>query len=271
MIAPASAIEMMLRLAILFAVAICCVFAQAKSEFEVATIKPNTEKDNRFMMPGGPRGGTYRATGVTLKMLIMYAYGVPTAFQVSGGPSWVGNERWDIQAKVDGEKPSRDQFVEMLRRLIEDRFRLRVGRETKEMPVYELAVAKSGSKLPLHSGGPPKPEERMRMGFGSMRFQDSGLGLLAYQLSLQLGRKVIDKTGLTGQYDFTLEWAPEPGQGGPESIGLPPDPNFRLPPGDQNRPSIFTAVQEQLGLRLDSQKGPVDMIVIDSVEKPSEN
>ena len=223
------------------------------------------------MMPGGPQGGTYRATGVTLKMLIMYAYGVPAAFQVSDGPSWVGNERWDIQAKVEGPAPSRDEFVTMLRSLIEDRFQLKVRRETKEIPVYELVVAKGGSKLTPHSVDPPKPEDRMRMRYGSLRFQESGVGQLAYQLSLQLGRRVIDKTELTGKYDFTLEWAPEPGQGGLEAIGLPSDPNLKPPPVDPNRPSIFTALQEQLGLRLDSAKGPVDMILIESAEKPSAN
>lgn len=250
---------------------VACVFAQSKPQFDVATIKPNSEKDNRFIMPGGPQGGTYRATGVTLKMLIMYAYGVPAAFQVSGGPSWVGNERWDIQAKVEGEPPQRDQFVEMLRALIEDRFQLKIRRETKEMPVYELVIAKNGSKLTPHSGDPPKPPDRLRIRFGSMRFQDSSIGPLAYQLSLQLGREVIDKTGLSGKYDFDMEWAPEPGQGGLESIGLPPDPNFRPPPVDPNLPSIFTAVQQQLGLRLDSAKASFDMVFIDSVEKPSEN
>jgi len=108
----------------------------------------------------------------------------------------------------------------------------------------------------------------MRMGPGSLRFQESGVGQVAYQLSLQLGRRVIDKTELTGKYDFTLDWAPESGQGGPESIGLPPNPNLRNPPVDPDRPSIFTALQEELGLRLDSAKGPVDMIVIESVSKP---
>ena len=262
---------MMLRRAVLFITGVACAFAQPKRQFEVASIRPTADKTNQFMMPGGPHGGTYRATGITLKMLIMYAYGVPAAFQVAGGPSWIGNERWDIQAKVEEETTSRDQFVEMLRGLIEDRFRLKVRRETKKMPVYELLVRKSGAKLEPHTGDPPRPEDHLRMGVGSMRFLDSGLDLLVYQLSLQVGRKVIDKTGLTGRYDFTLEWAPEPGQGGPESIGLPPDPNLRPPPADPNRPSIFAAVQEQLGLRLDSHKGPVDLIVIESVEKPSAN
>ncbi len=261
----------MLRRAILFAAAIPCLLAQSKKEFDVATIKPNAEKDNRFMLRR-PQNGTFTATGVTLKMLIMSAYDVQ-AFQVSGGPSWIGAERWDIQAKAEGSERlmPRDQFDSMLRSLLEDRFQLKVRRESKEMPVYELEVAKSGPKLAPHTGGDPKPEERMRIGFGSLRFQNAGPPNLAYQLSVQLGRPVIDKTGITSQYDFQLEWAPEPGQGGPESIGLPPDPSLKFPPADSNRPSIFTAIQEQLGLRLDSEKGPVDMIVIDSVSKPTEN
>lgn len=262
---------MLLRPAILFAAAIPCVFAQPKKEFDVASIKPSAKNDTRFML-GPPRGGTFSATGVTIKMLIMSAYQV-NAYQVSGGPSWIGAERWDIQAKTEapGGFMPRDQFDALLRALLASRLQLKVRRETRKMPVYALVVAKGASKLMPHSGDPPKPEDRMRVGFGSMRFQDSRLGLLAYQLSLQLGRTVIDKTGLTGAYDFTLEWAPEPGQGGPESIGLPPDPSLKFPPADPNRPSIFTAVQEQLGLRLHSEKGPVGMIVIDSVSRPTEN
>ena len=256
---------------LLFALLAVPLCSQQKKQFDVATVKPTADKTNQFMMPGGPQAGTYRATGVTLKMLMMYAYGVPAAFQVSGGPSWVGNERWDIEAKVDEGKVQRDEFVPMLRSLIEERFQLKVLRETKEMPVYALVVAKGGPKLVPHSGEPPKREDRMRTQFGWMQFQESGLAPLAYQLSLQLGRKVTDKTRLTGRYDFTLEWAPEPGQGGLEAIGLPPDPNLKPPPADPNRPGIFTALQEQLGLRLESGKGPVDMVVIESVEKPSEN
>jgi bla regulator protein blaR1 len=219
-----------------------------------------------------PVNGVFQATGVTLKMLILSAYSV-NAYQVSGGPSWIGTDRWDIQAKADNleRRMPREQYDQMLRALIESRFQLRVSRETKDMPVYELVQAKGGSKLKPHIGGPAKPQERSRLGWGSISFQQSKIAALAYQLSLALSRTVIDKTRLTGEYDFTLEYAPEPGQGGPESIGLPPDPNLKPPPTDPNRPSIFTAIQEQLGLRLESQKSPVDMILIDSVEKPSEN
>ena len=100
--------------------------------------------------------------------------------------------------------------------------------------------------------------------------QKGGTALLATQLERQLSRKVIDKTGLRGEYDYVLEWMPEPGQGGAESLGLPPQIDAR-PPADSDKPSIFTALQEQLGLRLDKEKGPVEIIVIDSVEKPSAN
>jgi bla regulator protein blaR1 len=260
------------RLATL-AIALTCAlcFAQSKKEFDVATVKPTADKDNNFMLRR-PQNGTFSATGVTLKMLIMSAYEV-NAYQVSGGPSWIGTQRWDIQAKAEGATGlmPRDQFDEVLRALIEDRFRLKTRRESKDMPVYELVVAKNGSKLSPHTGDPAKPQDRVRMGYGSLRFQQARIAGLVFQLSVQLGRTVIDKTGLTGEYDFALAWLPEPGQGGPESIGLPPQALPSPAPSDPNRPSIFTAIQEQLGLRLDSQRGPVDMIVIDSVEKPTEN
>ena len=239
-------------------------------EFDVATVKANAANDNRFMIRPLPGGGL-KITGVPLKMLIMEAFDVRT-FQVSGGPGWVSNERWDIQAKVEGVEGQLPigQMLRMLQALITDRFKLEVHHETKEMTVYALVVEKNGSKLTPHTGEPPQPGERLRVRRGTLTVKQGGIATLVRQLTLQVGRRVIDKTGLTGEYDFTLEWAPEPGQGGPESIGLPPtlEP---LQASDSKGPSIFTAVQEQLGLRLDAQKGPVDIIVIDRVEKPNEN
>ena len=158
----------------------------------------------------------------------------------------------------------------MLQALITDRFHLDVHHETREMTIYALVVGKSGSKLMPHTGEPPQPTDRLRARPGSLSAKQMGIATLVRQLTLQLGRQVIDKTGLTGQYDFTLEWTPEPDQGGPEAIGLPPAARLP-PPSDSNGPSIFTAVQEQLGLRLDAQKGPVDIIVVDRAEKPGEN
>jgi bla regulator protein blaR1 len=239
-------------------------------EFDVATIKPNGANDNRFMIRPLPGGGL-SITGVPLKMLIMEAYDVRT-FQVSGGPGWMNTERWDIQAKAEGVQGQLPigQMLKMLQALITDRFKLEVHHESKEMTVYALVVGKNGSKLTPHTGEPPQPTDRLRMRPGSLSAKQVRIAALVRQLTPQLGRQVIDKTGLTGEYDFTLEWTPEPGQGGPESIGLPPALDSPRA-SDSNGPSIFTALQEQLGLRLDAQKGPIDIIVIDRPVKPDEN
>jgi uncharacterized protein (TIGR03435 family) len=176
--------------------------------------------------------------------------------------------RWDIRAKAEGEEgrmPSA-QFEEMLRALMEDRFQLKVNHETREMPVYTLLAAKNGPKLTLSTGG----SRGVQMRPGTLTFTKSTTATLAAQLSLLTGRVVIDKTGLTGDYDFELRWAQEAGQGSPDAFGLPTVASD-TPPVDTNGPSIFTALQEQLGLRLESQKGPVEILVIDHVERASEN
>ncbi len=262
-----------IALRLVLSAAVISVLGQAQSlpkEFDVATIKPNSANDNRFMIRPLPGGGL-TITGVPLKMLIMEAFDV-RAFQVSGGPGWMSTERWDIEAKAEGVQSRLPigQTLKMLQALITERFHLAVHHETKEMTIYALVVGKNGSKLTPHTGEPPQPTDRLRTRPGSFSAKQIGIGALVRQLTLQVGRPVIDKTGLTSLYDFTLEWTPEPGQGGPESIGLPPDARLP-PPSDSNGPSIFTAVQEQLGLRLDAQKGPVDIIVIDRAEKPDEN
>jgi bla regulator protein BlaR1 len=256
-------------------VAILACGARAQSptvptRFDVATIKPNAANDNLFAYRGLP-GGALSATGVPLKMLIMEAYDVK-AFQVAGEPDWVNTARWDIEAKVEGfqGRLSQAQHGVMLRALLEDRFQLTVRRETKEMPLYALIVVKGGPKLTAHTGEPPAPGQAIRSGRGLFSVQKGGIALLAAQLERQLSRVVIDKTGLNGEYDYTLVWTPEPGEGGPESIGLPPQPELPVP-ADSKGPSIFTALQEQLGLKLESQRGPVEIIVIERVEKPSEN
>jgi uncharacterized protein (TIGR03435 family) len=204
-------------------------------------------------------------------MLLMEAYNVQ-AFQISGEPDWVNTARWDIEAKVEGVQGrlSQSQHGAMVRVLLEDRFQLKVRRETREMPVYALVVEKGGSKLTLHTGEPPPPGQAIRQGLGMFSVKKGGLGLLTSQLQRQLWRVVIDRTGLKGEYDYTLQWTPEPGQGGPASIGLPPQAEVAAP-ADSKGPSIFTALREQLGLKLESQKGPVEIIVIERVEKPSEN
>jgi uncharacterized protein (TIGR03435 family) len=221
-------------------------------------------------------------------MLLTLAYDV-REFQISGGPGWISTERYDIMAKAgdasdsgssddprkmtdEQRKAVADQMRERLRALLAERFQLTSHRETKEQSVYALVVGKSGSKLQesqMKEGDAGRG--RMMMGRGQFSGQGVALQMLTQSLSSQLGRPVIDRTGLKGNFDFKLEWTPDPGQsGGPFGGGLPPGADAPPPP-DSNGPSVFTALQEQLGLRLESQKGPVEMLVIDKVEKPSEN
>jgi uncharacterized protein (TIGR03435 family) len=161
---------------------------------------------------------------------------------------------------------------ERLRALLAERFQLTLHRETKEQSVYALVVAKGGPKLQQgqakEATGPRGP--MMRMGRGELSGQGVELEMLTRTLSSQLGRTVIDRTGLKGNFDFKLTWTPDPGQSAGPPGGLPAGADAPPPP-DPNGPSVFTALQEQLGLRLESQKGPVEMLVIDRVEKPSEN
>jgi bla regulator protein blaR1 len=220
------------------------------------------------------------ATGLTVKFLIGFAYDVKD-FQISGGPGWIDSEHYDIEAKIDDataealKKLPLDQMLEqrriMLRSLLADRFKLKVTESSKELPIYALVVAKNGPKLTKSTAGssPEGPRRMMRFGLGELS-GTATMGLLAEQISRQVDREVVDKTGLQGDYDFTLHFAPErpmPMPGGPGDSG----PGGAAPPPDSSAPSLFTALQEQLGLKLEPQKGPVKMLIIDSVERPSEN
>jgi uncharacterized protein (TIGR03435 family) len=240
--------------------------------FEVATIKPNAANDNRIMIRMAP-GGRFTASGITVRTLIAQAYGLRD-FQISGGPAWISNERFDINAKGPDGMPDRvppEVLRPMLRALLEERFGLKTHSDSKEMPIYALVEAKGGNKLVVADKGQPNP--MMRMGRGQLSGKRIPMTMFAQQLAQQLGRTVVDKTGLKDNYDIELEWTPEPGQmmGGPG--GPPPPGGHEGPPpsAPADGPTIFTALQEKLGLRLESTKGPVETLVIDSVTKPSEN
>jgi bla regulator protein blaR1 len=261
----------MVRIFLAFAVFIPgFVFGQAPTAFTVASIKPNKSGDDRFMLRPLPGGGL-TATGVTLKMLIMFAYGV-AAYQVSGAPSWAATDRWDIEAKTDGVQGSLppEQFTPLLRRLLEDRFQLKNHRATRKMSVYALVVTKTGFRPKPHSPESSPPRPQVQFGYGSATFTDSSIAALAGNLTLNLDRPVIDRTGIKGNYDFTLQWTPAPNEGGAGALGLPPRAEPPRPV-DSNAPSLFTALQEQLGLKINSTKGPVDLLVISHAEQPSEN
>jgi uncharacterized protein (TIGR03435 family) len=252
-----------------------------RPEFEVASIKPNTSGNNMISMRP-PVGGRFTATNVRLKMLVELAYNVKS-FEISGGPGWIDSDGYDINAKAADGNTSLDQLRPLLQMLLEDRFKLMVHREKKEMPVYALMAAKNGPKLPeAKEGGcvkfgpdsppPPLPAPGQLPpilcgGFlrapNLLQAGKVDMKQLVNVLSDVLGRPVIDKTGYTGTFDVKLEFSPEGtsfGGGG-----------FRPPPSDDSKPSIFTALQEQLGLKLESQKGPGEVLIIDHAEKASEN
>ena len=267
--------------------------AKAPLSFEVATIKPNAAGDNRTMMQNAP-GGRLNMTGINLKRVILNAYKIQD-FQVAGGPGWMDSDRWDIQTKAE-ENATPAQVSEMLQTLLAERFQLKFHRENREAQVYNLVVAKNGPKLeeskldggpgaanvtPFGRGGAPGAGPSMAVGRGQFAVMNSGaktqvnggampMSQFASMLGNLVGRTVIDKTGLTGNYDVKLEWTPDPGQG-PAFGGPPPGGGDRgAAPADAPLPSLFTAIQEQLGLRLDSTKGPVEVFIIDRVEKPTE-
>jgi uncharacterized protein (TIGR03435 family) len=219
--------------------------------FEVASIKPSAEMGRGMSFQKKP-GGTITTTNTTLKDLMVFAYDV-RPFQISGGPSWVESAGFNIIAKPEGGEPPPEQMRTMLQKLLADRFQMTLHRETREMPVYALVVAKGGPKFHASTSD----HLSISGGRGQIVFQNVPIKLLAENLAQKLGRTVLDKTDLKGSYDFTLHWIDEK-SGTPESA-------------DTSGPSIFTALQEELGLKLDSTKGPVEILVIDRAAKPSEN
>ncbi len=251
-------------------------FAQPKS-FDVASIKPNSSNDHRIMIRFAPGG--FSATGMTVRMLITQAYGIRD-FQIQNAPAWAASERFDINAKAEGlpERVPRELMQTLLQNLLAERFGFKAHNEDKEGQVYNLVVAKGGPKMKVSeagAGGPGGPQRgMMRMGRGQFSATGANMAGLTQTLAQTVGRPVLDKTELKDNYDIELNWTPEPGQGtgGPFGAGGPPlPPGVTLPPVDPNGPTLFTALQEQLGLKLDSAKGNVQMLVVDNVTKPTEN
>lgn len=236
----------------------------AQSSFEVASIKPSNSEDRRVMVDYKP-GGRFTAANVTARKLIQQAYRVKD-FQITGGPSWIGSDVFDINAKPE-EAVKMEEMPGMIQGLLAERFKLVVHRETKEMPVYALVVGKNGPKL-KDADGTAQPMVRVRRGLLVAPRGDSGT--LAELLASFLGRTVIDKTGLKGAFDMKLEWVPDENQVAMFSaMGVPE--GFGAPAKDWQGPTLFTALEEQMGLRLESAKGPVELVVVDHIERPSAN
>jgi uncharacterized protein (TIGR03435 family) len=245
-------------------------------QFDVISVKPG--KDSMTRMQFTPDG--LRGSGVTVRFLLYEGYGGINHEQVIGEPAWSNTQGFDIEAKVAPAdaaalgKMTFEQRRTMFRSILTDRFKLVVHHETRELPIYVLSVAKGGPKLkssaPDDSAAPAPRRMGVMITLGKVTANDAQLSTLVTVLSRTIGRTIVDKTGLTGNYDFTLEYAPE--EGGPQPTGAGAAAGSALPPSpSDSAPSIVTALKEQLGLKLDSTEGPVDVIVIDHIEKPAEN
>ena len=251
----------------------------AKATFDVASVKPNKSGDQSSRVGMSPNG-RFTATNVTLKQLVTNAYNL-RSFQIIGGPNWFEADRFDIVATAGHEitptaagPPA--ELIAMVRNLIADRFRLVAHAETKEMPIFTMVLARLdrtlGSQLVASSfdcetaarAGAPPPSGpataasqgrpigpcSQRIGSGMLAARTVTMERLAQSLSGVMDRLVIDKTGLAGSFDVDLIWTPDP-------------------KGDTSGPSIFTALQEQLGLKLESARGPMEVLVIDGAERPA--
>jgi uncharacterized protein (TIGR03435 family) len=267
----------------------------ARPKFEVASIKPAAPNAQGTSVRPGPGGGV-NVINMTLKQLMAIAFGVQ-AFQISGGPSWLDSVHYDIIAKPE-TKPEQDEIPPMIQSLLEERFQLAIHREVKELPVYALVLArkdgnlgsnlvesKEGSCTPMDPSSPlPQPINLGRSGRGgntattrlcgwmlmsgpSLEAIGIPLASMLPMLSRHLGRPVIDKTGLEGKFDISVDWGPGGGSARAGRGGRGEAPTV----GAAVDTSIFVAFQEQLGLKLESQKGPGEIIVVDRVQRPSEN
>ena len=242
--------------------------ADADPVFEVASIKPsdpNRTGRRLFSIGNGPQ---VSAVGATVNDLIVFAYNVH-ARQIIGAPAWVESDKFDIRGKPEGDgRPKPAQFKTMLQKLLADRSQLAFHRDKKQLTVYALTVGKNGPRLTRSEAASPFPNLVPR-GPGNWPVRNATMEEVASVMQAHLDRPVVDQTGLKGRFDFQLQWTPDQTtQFGPTGVPVaPPKP----PEGAETQPDLFTAIQQQLGLKLESTKAQVDILVIDKVEKPSEN
>jgi uncharacterized protein (TIGR03435 family) len=238
--------------------------ADAAPEFEVATIKPNQYSELSLKLSPS---GLFEASGTTLRFLIKFAYDLH-ASQMTGGPSWLDTEKYEVVGKPDKPgKPSLPQLKAMIRKLLAERFQLTVHHEKRELAVYAMTIAKSGAKL-TENDSDPNGVWAGGISPRSLSYKNMTMAEFAnvlQQAGTIVDRPVLDQTGLGAtRYDFAMKWTPDAFQPPGDAGQRPPD-NAGAPPG------LFTAFQEQLGLKLESTKAQVDVMVIEKVERPSEN
>ena len=281
-------------LATIAAALIVCVPAAQEPSFEVASLKPNKSGSNNIGIRF-PGVGQFNVINMPLREMIRFAYDLQP-MQIEGGPDWISSDRFDIVAKAEG-RPTMPQVNAMLRSLLAERFALRTHVETRELPIYELVVARADKRLgaqlqpaasecrplrtpnaapkppPPPSGGPgpetiPPSDDGSNLrcgalfGPGFITLRQFTMARFARDLSMVARRIVVDRTGLAGRYDIDVEFSPEfrpaPPAGAPDLA----------PAVTSDGPSLFTAIQEQLGLKLESARGPVEVLVVDQADRP---
>jgi uncharacterized protein (TIGR03435 family) len=224
--------------------------------WEVATVKPTDPNDTVSHI--NIQGRHAMIEGESVEAMLRFAYGVQRS-QIVGAPEWMRSERWDVTGVPDTPgKPNLPQFQSMMRKLLAERFSLAVHREQREMPVFALTVARGGPKLQKSAGDPnagPGSGGSTVNGIEDHHYTNTSMTALALMLMIYTDRPIVDQTGLQGRYDFLLRWTKD------ETAATAPD----APPG------FFTAMQEQLGLKLEPTKAPADVLAIDKVERPGAN
>ncbi len=279
-------------LALTFLAATCAVQAQTvpqKHSFEVASVKPSAANNDNVSVNTTPHRMQF--DNVPLQQILLMSFGIRSASQLEGLPDWATSARYNIDAKTDEEtsaamakvpREERQKWQqEMMQSMLEDRFHIKFHWGKKDLPVYALTVAKSGSKLkeavmpPLPPDADPKskpkdPGTSFSVSDGTMDVKNASMEAFVDHLSRMGemdGRVVLNHTGLTGRYDWTLEWSPERPQAGFHGT----DGGGAASAADTSKPTLFTALQEQLGLKMEQDKAPVDLLIIDHLEQPTEN
>lgn len=249
--------------------------ASTRPAFAVGSVRPSNSE-------GRPEVGNFNGRGygknATLKRMIATAYQVP-AFQISGGPKWIDSDRFDIEARAEDPKTGYIQLRLMMQSLLEDRFRLKLHRETRESAVYLLVTTKGRPKMtpsddqttPDATGPPSSPTDgptrgSVLIGRGLLMTNAVTMPVLAKILASELGRPVLDKTNLRSRFDIRLRWTPDA-----LIDAASPDGTDGSDASGTDLPGLFTALREQLGIEVKSARGPVEFLVIDSAEKPSPN
>jgi uncharacterized protein (TIGR03435 family) len=239
--------------------------ADANPSFEVATIKPSKPDEPGKLF--GIRGNHFKTINTTLTDLITFAYGVQQK-QIVGQPEWMDKDKWDIEAQPDVPgAPNKLQVATMIQKLLADRFQLKFHDDKKELSAYVLTVAKSGNKMTAGSTDPNQLPGLFFTGLGRLTVQNATMEDFAELMQTAvLDKPVVDQTALAGKWNFLLKWTPDESQFGGMGIKVPPPSDAPDAP-----PPLFTAIQEQIGLKLDAGKAQVKVLVIDKAEKPSAN